>query len=212
MKPIIRSTSVLALGVCLAAIAHAQSKVEVWTGYNDEPRNGVSYSIGSGQPNPWIGSADTTFLGNASVASSYDPDEDAILLQNQGASTINLTAASIGAYDLFSLDGVTSPVALDPGAFVILAGIDGSDTFSSVQTVDLTIGGTGYAYTDAAPTPAPDGVLAGANPFIGGAETMPWTPIFVPQTTSGVPDTSSTMLLLGGAAAGLAAIRRRFSK
>jgi hypothetical protein len=213
MKPSIRSASVLALGVCLAAIAHGQSQVEVWAGYNDEPRNGVPFSAGSGQPDPWIGSVNTTFLGSATGASSFDPDEDAILLENKGTSSISLTAASIGVYDLFSLDSITAPVSLDPGAFVILAGVDGSDVFSSLQTVDLTIGGTGVGYSDVATSQAPDGVLVGASPFIGGSESMPWTPIFVPEsTTNGVPDGSSTMLLLGGAAAGLAALRRRFSK
>jgi hypothetical protein len=199
----------MGLAMLTALAAHAgPSQVAVSSGYNDEPRNGVPFSSGSGQPVPWYGSPDTTFYGNASVAQAYDPDEDAILLENLGATSISLTAASIGSYNLFSLDSISSPVALNPDQFVIIAGVDGSDAFSGVQTVGLTIGGTSYSYSDVTASQAPDGVLDGAMPWIGGAESMPWTSIYAPRISGPpVPDSSSAFWLFGIALCGLAICR-----
>jgi len=153
------------------------------------------------------------FYSNPSIDSAaYDPDQDAIMLENLGAAPINLTAASIvSEINPFSLDGITGPVVLDPGVFVVLAGVDGSDVLpSGLQTGGLTIGGIGCDYSDVATAEAPDGVLEGAMPWVGGAETQPWTPIYTPQVANNVPDSSSTMLLTAIALSGLAGIRRRF--
>jgi hypothetical protein len=196
--------------VLLGAVgAHAgPSPVAVSFGYNDEPRNGVSYSVGSGQPDPWYGSVNTTYYGNAGVAQAYDPDINAILLNNLGGATLFLTAANMGAYDLFSTNGISGPVALNPGANVILAGVDGSDFGGG--TVGLTIGGFSYSYSDVATTDAPFGVLFGASPWIGNSESIPWTSIYTP--TSSVADGGTTAAMLGSALLGLAALRRKFSR
>jgi hypothetical protein len=188
------SGSLFSLLLLAAQAGRAQQDVEVSTGYNDEPRNGTPYSVGSGQPIPWYGSPNTTFYGNVGQAAAYDPDEDAILLQNLGGSSVSLTAANMGSYNLFSLDSIGGPVTLAPGQNVILAGVDGSDVFSGVQTVGLTIGGTAYSYSDVATAQAPDGVLFGASPWIGGAETMPWTAIYTPSFSA--PDTGPDLVLM----------------
>jgi hypothetical protein len=204
--------SLFAIVLLAAQVGRAQQDVAVSTGYNDEPRNGISYSPASGQPNPWYGSPNTTFYGNASTAQAYDPDEDAILLQNLGGSAVSLTAASMGIYNLFSLDSIGGPVTLNPGQNVILAGVDGSDTFSGLQNVALTIGGVNYSYSDVSTAAAPDGVLDGANPWIGGAESMPWTPIYTPNL--GVPDSGPGLTLMAATLLGVCGfahkLRRRF--
>jgi hypothetical protein len=216
MKISIRIATLLTVAFSVAAVAHAQSQVQVSTGYNDEPRTGAGFSgvpfgADSGQPDPWYGSTNTTFYGDSGVAQAYDPDEDAILLQNLGSGPIDLTAASMGIYNLFTLDSISGPVELDPGSYVILAGVDGSDIFSGLQTVDLTIGGIDYSYSDVATADAPNGVLDGANPWIGGAESEPWTAIYTPPA-AGAPDASSTLLLCGISLSGLAGLHRRFKK
>lgn len=165
------------------------SQVQVSSGYNDEPRNGFPFSFGSGQPVPWYGSSNVTFYGNTSTAQAYDPDEDAILLQNLGSTPVGLTAASIDTYNLFAFDSITNAsITLNPGNYVILAGPDGSDVLpdSALATIGLTINGTNYSYTDVATKNAPDGVLEGAMPFIGGAESIPWTSVYS-APTNGVP-------------------------
>ena len=153
-------------------------------------------------------SANVTYFGNAGIAQAYDPDINAILLENMGGSSVSLTAASMGGYDLFTIDSISSSVALSPGAFVILAGVDGSD-LSSLASVGLTIDGFSYSYSDVTTTEAPSGVLFGASPWIGGSESIPWTPIYTP--TSSVPDSGTTAVMLGSALFGLAALRRRFA-
>jgi hypothetical protein len=213
----LRPTAALAASLLLSLTSWAQSKVAVSSGYNDEPReggsfSGIAYSADSGQPVPWIQSAATSFFGNSATAMAFDPDEDAILLVNDGTSPISLTDATIGAFDLFSLDGITGPVTLNPGWNYILAGVDGSDTFGSPQSIGVTLGGTLYSYTDVVTSQAPNGVLAGADPFIGGAESMPWTAVYTPSSSNTVPDTASTGVLAGIALAGLAALRRKLAR
>lgn len=207
--------SICLAGAVVAATCAAHAQVAVYTGYNDEPRaggsfSGVPYAADSGQPNPWYGSANTTYYGNAGTAQAFDPDIDAILLQNWGGTAQSLTAASIGGFDLFNIDGIGGPVNLAPGANVILAGVDGSDFFGSLQTVSLTIGGNNYSYLDVALLSAPGGALSGASPWIGGSESEPWTPIHTPTQTNSVPDDCPTLLLTGLAlgALGLGKLRR----
>jgi hypothetical protein len=201
--------SLFGLALFAAQAGRAQD-VRISTGYNDEPRNGVPYSAGSGQPDPWYGSANTTFYGDAGAAQAYDPDEDAILLQNLGATPLTLTAANIGIYNLFTLDGIGGAVSLAPGQNVILAGVDGSDAFGPLQTVGLTIGGQNYSFSDVATADAPDGVLFGANPWIGGSESIPWTTIYAPS--NGAPDSGSSLALMATTLTGLCGIARRFRK
>jgi hypothetical protein len=195
MKSIGSSLSVSLVALILFAVQAGQAaqNVEISTGYNDEPRNGIPFSSGSGQPQPWYGSPNTTYYGDPGTATAYDPDIDAVLLQNLGGSAVSLTAATMGTYNLFTLDSIGAPITLTPGQNVILAGVDGSDIFSGVQLVDLTLGGTAYDYSDVTTAQAPDGVLDGAMPWIGGAETMPWTPIYTPNF--GVPDSGPGMAL-----------------
>ena len=181
------------------SVTGTQAQIVISAGYNDEPRSGgsfsgASYGIDSGQPLPWYGSSNTTFYGDAGTAQAYDPDEDALLFQNQGSSAVVLSAATIGGYDLFAVDSIGSPVTLAPGGNVILAGIDGSDVLSALTSVGLTINGTGYNIPDVATSIAPNGVLSGANPFIGGAESIPWTAL----DTVAAPEPSTYAMLLRG--------------
>jgi hypothetical protein len=206
------SSSLFSLLLFATQVGQAAQNVEVSTGYNDEPRNGTPYSVGSGQPIPWNGSSSTTFYGDVGVANAYDPDEDAILLQNLGGSSVTLTAANIGSYDLFSLDSIGSPVTLAPGQNVILAGPDGSDVFSVLQTVGLTIAGTPYSYSDVTTAQAPNGVLDGANPFIGGSESIPWTAIYTPPSATGVPDTGPGAALTIATLLGVCGFSRKFRR
>lgn len=155
------------------------SQVVVSAGYNDEPRNGIPFSPGSGQPSPWCGSINTTFYGDTNAALAYDPDEDAILLQNLGSAPASLTAASVAGYNLFTFDSITnSSIPINPGSDVILAGPDGSDVLAALVPISLTINGVNYSHADVATANAPDGVLDGAMPWIGGCESIPWTAIF----------------------------------
>jgi hypothetical protein len=199
---------IIALG--LAITGARADQVLISTGYNDEPReggsfSGISYSADSGQPVPWFGSPNTTFFGSASTAQAFDPDEDAILLQNTGATSVTLTAASITGFDLFSLDSIGSPVTLDPGTNVILAGVDGSESLSGLTTVSMTIDGVTYSYSDVITADAPGGVLEGANPFVGEAESIPWTPI------NAVPEPTTYAMFVLGALALVFAKRRRLA-
>jgi len=198
------AASVGSLLVFAAIGAQAQQDVEVSTGYNDA---GPGTSPYLPVPDPWYGSANTTFYGDAAQAQDGDPDEDAVLFQNLGGTSVSLTAANIGVYDLFSLDSITGPVTLAPGQNVILAGVDGSDIFGSVQTVGLTIGGTAYSYQDVAGPSFGNGALGGNDTYW---ESVPWTPIYTPRF--GVPDESSTLILTVFGLAGLGVCQRRFGR
>jgi len=188
-----------------AQASWAQLDVEVSTGYNDA---GPGTSPYLPPPSPWVGSANTTVYGDQALTAS-DPDIDGILFQNLGATTVNLTAASIGSYDLFSLDGISGPVALAPGANVILTGVDGSDTFSSVQTVGLTIGGTSYSFTDATGPGFADGALQGNAQYW---ESVPWTPIYTPNISSSVPDSGSSLEMMTAAILGVFGLERKLRR
>jgi hypothetical protein len=204
------SGSLLSFFLFATQAGQAAQNVEVSTSYNDGPRNGTPYSLGSGQPLPWNGSANTLFYGDVGLANAFDPDEDAILLQNLGGSSISLTAATLGSYNLFTLDSIGGPVTLAPGQNVILAGVDGSDVLSGLQMVGLTMGGTPYSYSDVATTDAPDGVLFGASPWIGGVETIPWTPIYTPRFSTGVPDSGPGLAMMAATLFGVCGLSHKF--
>jgi hypothetical protein len=204
------SGSIVSFLLFAAPVAQALPDVEISTGYNDEPRNGTPYSDGSGQPSPWYGSANTTFYGSVGTAAAYDPDEDAILLQNLGGTSISLTAANIGAYNLFTLNSIGTAVTIAPGQDVILAGVDGSDAFSGLQTVGVTLDGIAYNFSDVTTTEAPGGVLDGASPWIGGAESIPWTAIYTPP--SSVPDNGPGLILTAATLLGVCIFSRKLSR
>jgi hypothetical protein len=189
------------------ALARAdQSLVAVSTGYYDLPQGTIPGDLAL--PSPWINSPNTTFFGDANLATSSDPDEDAILLRNLGSSPVVLSALNIGgAFNLFALDGISGPVSLLAGQNYIFQGVDGSDlSFNSY--VSLTLDGQAYQYTDLVdPVDYPSGVLHGYP--TPSNETVPWTVIYAPTpTTPGVPETSSTLLLITVALGGLGFARR----
>ena len=191
--------------ILIVSQARGQSLVQVSTGYYDLPPGNGGSNLAL--PSPWVGSSNTVFYGNTSVATSSDPDENAILLQNLGSSPVTLTALNIGStIDLFSAsyDNITGPVTLNPGMSYIFAGVDGSDV-AFTDVVNLTVNGQSYSYNDAVnATYYPSGVLVGFP--VSTDETVPWTVI-----NSAVPEPASDALLLGVAAAGIVAWRRRFN-
>jgi hypothetical protein len=182
--------------------------VKVSTGYFD--LSSPVFYAGQTLPDPWYGSPNTTFFGSVGQATSSDPDEDAILLQNLSGSSVTLSALNIGgAFNLFSMNGVAGSVSLAPGQYYIFAGVDGSDTgFTSV--VNLTVGGTAYSYNDVTSVNYPGGALHGYP--VSTNETVPWTPVYTPPSTSNVPDSASTLLLVFGGLAPMLAIRRRLAR
>ena len=172
----------------LAASSLQASVVTVSAGYNDGTGGGGSPL----PPNPWYGSPNTTFYGDAGMAQSGDPDENAILLQNLGGTAVTLSAANMGTWNLFSLDGIVGSVIIGAGQNVILAGVDGSDV-SSGSTVSVTIDSINYSFQDVTTQEAPSGVLFGNSPWVNGVETVPWTTL---GSTAAVPEPSS--FLAGG--------------
>ena len=196
--------SLFAVVLFAAQAGQAQQDVKVSTGYDDA---GPGTSPYLPVPDPWYGSLNTTFYGNAAQAQDGDPDEDAILLQNLGGSAVSLTAASIGGWDLFAMDSIGGPVTLLAGQYVILAGVDGSDSIGSLQTVSLTLGGIPYSYLDVTGPGFGLGALGGHDTYW---ESVPWTPIYTPNL--GVPDESSTLWLAGISLIGLGVCRWRFGK
>jgi hypothetical protein len=188
-------------GVAAVTMTAPAQVIKVYTGYDDF--SGVSSPA---PPDPWLGSPNTTFYGNAGQAASFDPDEDAVRFFNTGGTAVTLTAANIGVYDLFALDVVGGPITIGAGQNVILAGVDGSDVFGSVQTVGYTIDGQTHSYQDVVTAADPNGVLAGNSPWINGVETVPWTQI---NPGGGVPDGGSTLVLLLLAGVSLPFVDRR---
>jgi hypothetical protein len=52
---------------------------------------------------------------------------------------------------------------------------DGSDGSLTNQTINVTLNGTPFSFSDSANAQAPSGILFGNNPFVNGVETQPWT-------------------------------------
>jgi hypothetical protein len=102
-------------------------------------------------------------------------------------------------------------VALAPGQFYIFAVGDGSDDGLSLQTISATLNGTAYSFADAKTALAPDGVLYGDSPQLGGGdETQPWTQdADLLKSGSAAPEPVSYVLLLAAFPPVLWAARRR---
>lgn len=193
---------VVLVGVAFVETADAQSMVAVFSGYND------FVAVSTRTPDPWINSPNTTFYFSASTSNpnASDPDMSAIMLLNQGSTAISLTAASLSnfATDLFTFNAISGPISLAPNQNVILGAPDGTDVLSGATMINLTLGGVNYSYADAITAEAPSGVLQGANPWIGGSESQPWTAIYTP-----VPEPSTYAAMLGVAVLGYAVRRRQ---
>jgi hypothetical protein len=194
MKRVIGLMAALALGLAMGPAAHAG--IIVSDGYYDLTQ--AQFPAGQPAPNPWYGSPNTTFYGNASVATSSDPDEDAVLIQNKGPSAVTVSALSIGSgsYNLFSLNGVVGPVTILAGQNAIFAGVDGSDTSFYGPQVALTVNGQNITYNDPTATYSAGGVLHGSSQFGSGDETVPWTVGYTSPSATPEPG-SLTLLGLG---------------
>jgi hypothetical protein len=204
---------VLVAGVVVAPIVFfggatiSRADIIVSSGYYDLTQ--TQFPAGLPAPNPWYGSPNTTFYGNLSVATSSDPDEDAILFWNGGANSVNLQALKIGSgsFDLFVIDGITSPVSIGSNSYAIFAGVDGSDTSFSGPLVNFTVDSQSLSYSDPTGPAFAAGALHG-NTVLGSAdETVPWTVGY----SSATPE-PGTMALLAMGLVGIAASRCRTRK
>ena len=187
---------VLAALTAVMSVCSTQAQVVVSGGYNDGPGSLSDFAL----PNPWYGSPNTTFYGNAATAQAFDPDENAILIQNIGGSPVVISKATMGSLNLFTLDSVGSAITIGAGQSVIFAGNDGSDNHPG-STVSVTIGGIVYNFQDS-------NNLLNGNPHWQVAESEPWG---VLGSTAPVPEPSTyiagAMLLLPFALQGLRKLR-----
>jgi len=176
-------------------VAVADSTVEVSTGYYDLPQGTIAGDLAL--PNPWLGSPNTTFFGDITLASPLrDPDENGVLLRNLGSTAVTLSALTIGGtFDLFALDNIAGPITLLAGQNYVFAGIDGSDE-NFAEFVSLVLDGQAYQYADAFDSSLyPYGVLHGYPSTRN--ETVPWTIIHAVDSSASVPEASATFPLLG---------------
>ena len=153
----------------LGAPAHAD--VLVYAGYYDlpPPDGGNSNPL----PNPWFGSANTTFDGDTTLASSGDPDESALMFTNTGGSAVSLSALSVswGANNDAPWNSFLAQT-IDPGWSVIFSGtssfsFDGSDLGLMNASIAFTLDSNDYSVDDN------NSVLFGGPTSAN--ETMPWT-------------------------------------
>jgi len=186
-----------ALVTAMLLAGPATAAIIVSTGYNDDPNEDPL-------PNPWVGAANTSVLGSPSAiagAETFDPDTDAVLFQNTGATAVTLSALTFApsGYDLFALASQTTPVTINAGTNLIVLGVDGSDVLGYArQTVDFTLNSVDYSVLDAVTTDAFDGVLDGKVDWTE-AETQPWAQIdCIGCSISAVPEPSSLPMLLMG--------------
>ena len=137
-------------------------------------------------PDPWFGSANTTFFGSTSDlanAVASDPDISAVLIQNTGATSASLSALSLSPFGMDILVRASTPngnlpvgnVTLAAGQSYIFAVGDGSEVGLRGQTISVALNSRVFNFADATTTLAPSGVLAGDIPQLGAAdETQPW--------------------------------------
>lgn len=190
------STGSVTSGVALLVVPvpGAGSNVAVYSGYYDEPPSPGEGGSDLPLPNPWYGSANTTYYGNGANPTS-DLDVSTVLLLNLGSSAVVLSAANLGSdtYDLFGIDSITNYVLLPPNQFAILVGPDGSDV-SFTGVINLTMNGTVYSYSDATnATYFPSGALHGYPSATD--ETVPWTTVYVPAAVPLVPPVITNLSL-----------------
>src|SRR5271166_3816918 len=124
-------------------------------------------------PNPWYGSANTTFLGDVALATSGDPDEAGILFTNTGTTAVTLDQGVTITYGSTALTLWNSLIgsggfSIGAGDSVILAAttndnLDGSDLGLIGSTISFSINGTAYSVVDSGHAGAVDGsILAGS--------------------------------------------------
>ena len=187
-----------AAAVMAAGAAHAN--VVVYTGYYDLT---PSYGNPNALPDPWVGSANTTFLGDTAYATSSDPDESALRIENTGLTAVTINSGlQIGGYQLWdSLIG--SGFVLGAGQNVIFGAtsgdnFDGSD--GGVTTaISVSLNGVIHNFTDSS------GVLGGYAAY---DETIPWTEVGTVKLDGGVPEPATWSLMVLGVG-GLGAMLRR---
>jgi hypothetical protein len=206
-----KSNCIFAFALFLVIGTISRADVIISSGYYD--LSPAQSGGGPALPNPWYGSANTTFYGSASdisAATSSDPDISGLLFQNTGSTSVTLSALGLsGGLNVLGRGGVTS-VTLAPGQFYIFAVGDGSDDGLSLQTISATLNGTAYSFADATTALAPDGVLFGDSPQLGGGdETQPWTQdADLLHSGSTSPEPASYILLLAAFPPVLWAARR----
>ncbi len=202
----------LAFTLAVAIGTLARADVIISSGYYD--LSPAQSGGGPALPNPWYGSANTSFYGSASdisAATSSDPDISGLLFQNTGSANVALSALMLSdGLNVLSRASVAS-VTLAPGQFYIFAVGDGSDDGLSLQTISATLNGAAYSFADATTAQAPDGVLFGDSPQLGGGdETQPWTQdADLLHTANAAPEPASYLLLLAAVAPVLLATRRQ---
>ncbi len=206
-----KSNCIFAFALFLVIGTISRADVIISSGYYD--LSPAQSGGGPALPNPWYGSANTTFYGSASdisAATSSDPDISGLLFQNTGSTSVTLSALGLsGGLNVLGRGGVAS-VTLAPGQSYIFAVGDGSDDGLSLQTISATLNGTAYSFADATTALAPDGVLFGDSPQLGGGdETQPWTQdADLLHSGSAVPEPASYILLLAAFPPVLLAARR----
>jgi len=204
------------MAVCVLALGSVgRAGIIVSSGYYD--LSPAASGGGPALPDPWFGSANTTFFGStADLANAVasDPDISALLIQNTGATSVTLSALSLTPSGMDVLARALTPngnlpagsVTLAAGQNYIFAVGDGSDEGLSGQTISVTLNSTVFNFADVTTTLAPDGVLFGDSPQLGGGdETQPWTQdadLLGGTSASAVPEPSS-LTVFGVCIAGL---------
>jgi opacity protein-like surface antigen len=198
----------LALGAAALAAAGAagaaRAEVIVYAGYYDlpPPNSGNTNPL----PDPWVGSANTTFLGDTAYATSSDPDESALRIENTGPNSVTINPGlQIAGYQLWDTF-IGAGFVLGAGQNVIFGATNGDNFDGSDQTmtqaISVGINGITHNFTDSS------SVLVGFPAF---DETIPWTEVGAVRFDGapGVPEPASWALMIGGFGLAGAALRRR---
>ena len=167
-----RFASVLALVVVLVVGAASRADIIVSSGYYD--LSPAASGGGPALPDPWIGSANTSFYGPKSDqanAVSSDPDIAGLLVQNIGTEVVTLMNLSL-SFGINILGRARTPdgnlplgnVKLLSGQNYIFAVGDGSDSGLENETINITLNASNFKFLDAKTTLAPFGVLDGNRP------------------------------------------------
>lgn len=198
-------SATLALAV-LAVGASAKADVKVYAGYYD-----IAPCCGNPNPlpDPWMGSANTTFFGDVGgFAGPNDPDEAALRLENTGATAVTINPGFAVGSNVFWDGFIGSGFVLGAGQNLVFSGtaahsMDGSD-LSLGSSVTVKLNGLTFGFQDT------DNLLKGFP--VMADETLPWTSlgvIRVGDTSGGVPEPASWALLICGFGLVSAELRRR---